>query len=106
LIKKILLKETKNPTRYYNFVITNLKFQAKKISSFKNPHTKFSPLLCLDMRMVEGRGGGCVFFGSHSAIFLCKILPCQRGVGNCASGYASTQSVKEFDETASKPLQS
>jgi hypothetical protein len=50
IFKKIPLKETKNPSRYHNSVLTNLKFQhkqAKKLSSFKNPHTKYSPLLCL-----------------------------------------------------------
>ncbi len=39
-IKKNPVKETKNPSRYYNS-ITNLKFQHKpKILSFKNPHIK------------------------------------------------------------------
>jgi len=39
-LQEIPLKETKNPSRYYNS-ITNLKFQHKpKISSVKNPHIK------------------------------------------------------------------
>ncbi len=41
-LQKNPLKETKNPSRYYNnSIITNLKFQHKpKTSSFKNPHIK------------------------------------------------------------------
>jgi hypothetical protein len=43
--KKILLKETKNPSRYYNSIITNLKFQTQaKISSFRNPQIKLDIL--------------------------------------------------------------
>ncbi len=39
-------KRNQNPSRYYNSIITNLKFQHKpKISSFKNPHIKIDLLL-------------------------------------------------------------
>jgi hypothetical protein len=42
------LKENQNPSRYYNSIITNLKFQHKpKISSFKNTHIKIDLLLLL-----------------------------------------------------------
>jgi len=45
-LKKNPLKETQNPSRYYN--LTNLKFQHQaKISPFKNPHIKIDLLLLL-----------------------------------------------------------
>jgi hypothetical protein len=46
LQKKIPLKETQNPLRYYNSV-TNLKFQHElaQILSFKNPHIKNRPII-------------------------------------------------------------
>jgi hypothetical protein len=49
IFRKNPLKETKNPSRYHNSIITNLKFQhkAKKLSSFKNPHIKIDPYLLL-----------------------------------------------------------
>jgi hypothetical protein len=42
------LKETKNPSRYYNS-ITDLKFQHKPRyqSSFKNPHIKNRPIIII-----------------------------------------------------------
>jgi hypothetical protein len=41
-----IIFKKKNPPRYYNSIITNLKFQHKpKISTFKNPHIKIDLLL-------------------------------------------------------------
>ncbi len=39
-------KRNQNPLRYYNSIITNLKFQTQaEISSFKNPHIKNRPFI-------------------------------------------------------------
>ncbi len=48
-LQKIPLKETKNPSRYYNSITTNLKFQHKQKyhPSFKNPHRIKIDLLLL-----------------------------------------------------------
>ncbi len=47
----LLHKETKiqNPSRYRDSIITNLKFQHNlaKISSFKNPHIKYRPIIII-----------------------------------------------------------
>jgi hypothetical protein len=47
-LQKNPLKVTKYPSKYYNSIITNLKFQHKpKISSFKNPHIKNRPIIII-----------------------------------------------------------
>ncbi len=47
--KKSFLKETQNPSTYYNSIRTTLKFQHElaKISSFKNPHIKYRPIIII-----------------------------------------------------------
>ncbi len=46
IIFKKSFKRNQKPSRYYNSIITNLKFQHKpKWSSFKNPHIKIDLLL-------------------------------------------------------------
>ncbi len=45
-LQKYPLKRNQNPSRYYNSIITNLKFQHKpKLSCFKNPQIKIDLLL-------------------------------------------------------------
>jgi hypothetical protein len=50
-------KKAQNPSRYYNSIITNLKFQHKlKISFSKNPHIKIDLLLLLLLLLSLPRG--------------------------------------------------
>jgi hypothetical protein len=48
IIFKKSSKRKQNPSRYYNSIITNLKFQHKpKYSSFKNPHFKIDLIIII-----------------------------------------------------------
>jgi hypothetical protein len=47
-LQKQSSKRNQNPSRCYNPIITNLKFQHKpKISSFKNPQIKNRPIIII-----------------------------------------------------------